>query len=192
MKDYTKFSDAELASILRSGDDAAFKEIYARYSKILYSFAYNKLRSKEESMDVVHDVFARLLQNKETLALKSSLSSYLFRSVLNTVFDLFRHKLQLQKYIDTGDTFIETDSIETDFLIREKEIAEMIASEIAAMPPKMREVYLLKFERHLNAADIAKKLDISVNTVNTHLKRATKHMKDKLGLVIYVVYLLHN
>ncbi len=192
MTDYTSYSDIELADLVRSADDRAFKEIYDRYNKLLYLFAYNKLRNKEEAKDVVQDVFAWLLNNRTRFAINSSVSSFLYKSVLNKIFDIFRHQSVIHKYIEQGDHYIDIDSTETDYLIREKDIAQMIRQEIDAMPQKMKEVYLLRFEQYLSAKEIAEQLNISENTVNTHLKRAAKRLRDNLGMLIYVVYIMNR
>jgi len=189
---YNKYSDSELSELFRSGDDTAFKEIYDRYYNLLYLFAYNKLRNTEEAKDVVHDMFAWMIDHRQKFVLKTSLSSYLYKSVLNKVFNIFSHQAIVRKYIEQGDYFIEVDSAETDYLIREKDIADMISQEIANMPPKMREVYELKFNGYLSAKDIAAKLEISENTVNTHLKRAVKKLRDNLGAAVFVLYILNR
>lgn len=183
MTDYTSYSDIELADLVRSADDRAFKEIYDRY---------NKLRNKEEAKDVVQDVFAWVLNNRTRFAINSSVSSFLYKSVLNKIFDIFRHQSVIRKYIEQGDHYIDIDSTETDYLIREKDIAQMIRQEIDAMPQKMKEVYLLRFEQYLSAKEIAEQLNISENTVNTHLKRAAKKLRDNLGMLIYVVYIMNR
>lgn len=192
MTDYSSYTDLELADLVRSGNDRAFKEIYDKYNQLLYLFAYNKLRNKEEAKDVVQDVFTWVLNNRTSFALHTSVSSFLYKSVLNKVFDIFRHQSVIRRYIEQGNHYIDVDSTETDYLIREKDITQMIKEQIDAMPERMRAVYLLRFEQHLSAKDIAEQLDISENTVNTHLKRATKRLKDNLGLVIYVIYILHR
>ena len=192
MTDYTSYSDIEWADLVRSADDRAFKEIYDRYNKLLYLFAYNKLRNKEEAKDVVQDVFAWLLNNRTRFAINSSVSSFLYKSVLNKIFDIFRHQSVIRNYIEQGDHYIDIDSTETDYLIREKDIAQMIRQEIDAMPQKMKEVYLLRFEQYLSAKEIAEQLNISENTVNTHLKRAAKKLRDNLGMLIYVVYIMNR
>ncbi|OYD41685.1 RNA polymerase sigma factor [Sphingobacterium cellulitidis] len=192
MTDYTSYSDIELADLVRSADDRAFKEVYDRYNELLYLFAYNKLRNKEEAKDVVQEVFAWLLNNRARFAINSSVSSFLYKSVLNKIFDIFRHQSVIRKYIEQGDHYIDIDSTETDYLIREKDIAQMIRQEIDAMPQKMKEVYLLRFEQYLSAKEIAEQLNISENTVNTHLKRAAKKLRDNLGMLIYVVYIMNR
>lgn len=192
MTDYASYNDIELADLLRSGNDCAFKEIYDRYNQLLYLFAYNKLRNKEEAKDVVQDIFMWVLDNKTSFALHTSVSSYLYKSVLNKIFDIFRHQSVIQRYIEQGNHYIDIDSRETDYLIREKDVAQMIKEQIDTMPERMREVYLLRFEQYLSAKEIAQRLDISENTVNTHLKRAGKKLKDNLGIVIYVIYILNK
>lgn len=192
MEDYNKYSDQELATAMCEGNDAAFREIYDRYYTLLYLFAYNKIRNVEEAKDVVHDVFEWMIDHRKDFVLKTSLSSYLYKSVLNKVLNIFSHQAIVKKYIEQGDHFIEVDSVETDYLIREKDIAELIRQEIEAMPPKMREVYELKFNGYLSAREIAAKLDITENTVNTHLKRAVKQLKKNLGTAVFVLYILNR
>ncbi|MDR6785533.1 RNA polymerase sigma-70 factor (family 1) [Pedobacter africanus] len=191
MLDYSKHSDSELAGLCRAGDDAAFKEIYIRYDKLLYIFALKKLEDENEAMDVVQDVFVWILSNREKFALKTTLSGYLYKSVLNRIFDIFRRQNTIRKYITKGDHFVEVDSYETDYLIRENDIRTMIDKEIATMPPRMREVYELKHKENADAAEIAKRLDISEHTVNVHLQRGLKHLKERLGLVVYVLFILN-
>lgn len=191
METYTSYSDQELTGLFISGSDEAFKEIYLRYDKLLYLYAYHKLGNKEEARDMVHDVFAWMLNNREKLDLKTTLSGYLYKSVLNKIFNLFKHRQILRKYADAGNHYVDIEHAETDFLIREKDIAAMIEKEINAMPPRMREIYELKRSKHLSAKEIARQLDIAESTVSTQMKRAMKHLKLKLGLLVYVVFIIH-
>jgi RNA polymerase sigma-70 factor (family 1) len=192
MEDYSKYSDTELAELFRADDDAAFKEIYQRYDKLLYIFAVRKLCDEEEAMDVVQDVFTWVLANRQSFALKTSLSSYLYKSVLNKIFDIFRHQQTIKKYIAEGNHYIDVDSRETDYLIREKDITDMINREIASMPPRMRETYELKHKHRLTPKEIAEQMGISEHTVNVQLQRGLKHLKDKLGIIIYVIYIANQ
>ncbi len=173
-----------------AGDDAAFKEIYLRYDKPLYLYAYHKLGNKEESRDMVHDVFAWLLSNRKQLDLKTTLSGYLYRSVLNKIYNLYKHKEVLRKYADEGNQYLDIESTGTDYLIREKDITAMIEKEISAMPPGMRTVYELKSKKYLTAKEIAAELGVAESTVNTQLKRAMKHLKLNLKIFLLLVPIL--
>ncbi|TKC08580.1 RNA polymerase sigma factor [Pedobacter frigoris] len=192
MADYGEYSDSELVGLFRSGDDAAFKEIYIRYDKLLFLYAFNKLRNEDEAKDVVQDIFLWLLKNKQSLVLKTTLSGYLYKSTLNKIFDIFRHRDIVQKYVDAGEYYIEVDNEDTDYLIREKDIARLIDQEISAMPPRMKEIYELKRKHYLSTKQIAVQLDISENTVSNQLKKASRLLKTRLGLVVYVLYIMNT
>lgn len=192
MEDFSKYSDKELLALFREGSDAAFKEIYERYYRLLFLYAVKKLKSKEEAMDVVQEVFTVILSRRDTLDLTSTLSGYLYKSVLNRIFDIFRHKNAIRKYVEKGEHYIDVDSFQTDYLIREKDIAALIQKEIAGMPAKMRAIYEMKYNDFRRTKDIADALGISEHTVSTQLKRAAKHLKSRLGVFIFVIYLLNR
>jgi RNA polymerase sigma-70 factor (family 1) len=184
---YSTCFDQELVFLLKEGDDAAFQEIYLRYDKLLLIYAYKKMRSREEAKDLVQDVFTWLWNNRNDFTLKTTLSGYLYKSVLNRIFDVIKHKGIIRKYVDSGQHYIEVSHEDTDFLIREKDIASLIEKEILAMPPKMRQIYNLKKKYFLSTKDIAAELSISEHTVSTQMKRALKHLKVKFGIVVLFV-----
>lgn len=192
MAPVSTLSDHDLISLVRQGSEAAFEEVYLRYDSLLYIYAYKKLQNKAEAQDVVQEVFITLWNSREAFVLKSTLSGFLYKAVLNKVFNIFKHQNIIQQYISSGEHFIETDSAETDYLVREKDIAALIEKEIAAMPPRMREIYELKRKEFLSTKEIAGRLQISEMTVSTQMKRALKLLKLKLGVVIYIVYVLHG
>ncbi|SMC55365.1 RNA polymerase sigma factor [Pedobacter africanus] len=190
MNIYSTHNDLELVALLKEGNEAAFAEIYERYHRLLYLYAYRKLKDDEDTKDLVQEVFTWLWNQRKNFELKTTLAGYLYKMVLNRVFDIFKHKNIVHKYIESGQHFIEIDSTETDYLIREKDIAGLIAREIAAMPPKMREIFELKNKAFLSTKEIASQLEISEHTVSTQLKRASKHLRTKLGIVVWLLYLL--
>jgi len=73
MAEYNTFQDTELVDLLKSGDHAAFTEIFHRYSPLLYSHANNKLRNDTEARDVVQEIFVKLWAKREELDLKTNL-----------------------------------------------------------------------------------------------------------------------
>lgn len=186
MINYSTHLDQELVIFLKEGDEAAFQEIFLRYNKLLLIYAYKKLRNREEAKDLVQDVFVWLWNNRNSFSLNTSLSGYLYKSVLNRVFDAVKHQGIIRKYIDSGQHFIEISHEGADFLIREKDIASIIEQEILAMPPKMREIYNLKRKDFMSTKEIAETLSLSEHTVSTQMKRALKHLRVKLGLAIFL------
>jgi len=191
MPGYNNHNEQDLIRLFGQGDDAAFKEIYLRYDKPLYLYAYHKLGNKEEARDVVQDVFAWLLNNRANLSFSGSLSGYLYKSVLNKVYNIYKHKQVLNKYAEQGNFYVDVESTGTDYLIREKDISTVIEKTIAEMPKGMREVYELRSKQYMTAKQIAEYLSVAESTVNTQLKRAMKHLKLKLGLLVYVLFIIN-
>lgn len=190
MEDYNKHSDIELVALLRTGDNAAFLEIYDRYNILLLNYAFRKLQDKQEAQDIVQEVFISLWEKRESFVLKTYLSGFLYKSILNKILNIWKHNKIVREHAQLHNLTIDVDTIETDFLIREKEIVAMIEKEIAAMPTRMREVYELKYKQYLSTKAIAAQLGISENTVSNHLKAASAHLKNKLGILIFVLYVL--
>lgn len=190
MANYDTYTDSELIVLWKKGDDTAFREIYLRYDKLLYLYAFKKLRNREEAKDVIQDVFTWLLNNRNVIHLTGGLSGYLYKAVLYKIFDIFKHKGIIKKYVESGEHYLELNAVETDYLIREKDIAALIEREIATMPPKMREIYTLKRKDYLSTKEIAGQLGLSEHTVSTQLKRALKHLRLKIGMVIYIFLML--
>jgi len=190
--DHKTLTDDALAELLGTGSPAVFEEIYRRYDKLLFLYAYKRLQNREDAKDAVQDVFVRLFKNKESLVLKTTLAGYLYKSVLNQVLDIFKHKKIIQKYVDSNVHFIDVDSQETDYLIREKEIEALIEHEISQLPPKMRRVYELNRKSYLSPKEIAQQLGISEHTVYAQLRAALKNLKTRLGVVIFLLYIINR
>jgi RNA polymerase sigma-70 factor (ECF subfamily) len=70
--------------------DGEIKEIYAKYRSLLCFYANKFTKSYSEAEDVVHSVFARLIEKKISLSNENTLKSYLFSAVRNTSLNLIK------------------------------------------------------------------------------------------------------
>jgi len=190
MDSYMEHDDFKLMELLRQGNQAAFTALFNRYDRLLFIYAYKKLQDKEEAKDVVQDVFINLWNGRNDFKLQSNLSGYLYKSVSNKALNLFRDKNINEKYLLSLQELLDKNDIATDHRIREKDIASLIDREIGELPPKMREVFELRRKEYLSNKEIADKLNISEQTVATHIKRALKILRTRLGLVIYLFFLI--
>ena len=187
---YGGLSDQELASLLKQGDRLAFTQIYDRYKYLLYTHTLKRLRSEEEAEDLIHDLFATLWNKRETFELKSHLQGYLYTAVRNRIFKLLAHKDIESEYISSFQQASDRSTDITDYLVRESQMKAMIQKEIAALPPKMREVFELSRKQNLSHKQIAEQLGISEQTVSKQVTNALKILKTKLGLLVYLIFLI--
>ncbi|MCD0489184.1 RNA polymerase sigma-70 factor [Pedobacter sp. MC2016-14] len=186
MSVYRKYSDLELAALLKDGDAYAYTEIYERYKFILYKHAFRLLGDEEECNDVIQDLFLALWQKRDSLAFKTALSSYLYNSVRNRVFDLITHKKVQTKYLESIRDFMEQGAFVTEEYLRAKELSAAIEREITALPKKMREIFELSRDEELSYKQIAEKLGLSANTVKQQVYNAVKILRAKISSLLTI------
>lgn len=188
MKKYSEYSDKELVTMLQSGDQLAYTEIYDRFKTPLYRFLWQRIPEKEIIYDILHDLFLAVWEKRDQITYSSSLSGYLFTSVRNRLLDLIAHDKVKQKYIDSFYSFINLSEVSSDHLIRTKELSERIDQVIANLPPRTREVFELSRISNMSRKEIASKLDISEQTVKSHLFNALKTLKLELGGFLLLLF----
>jgi RNA polymerase sigma-70 factor (ECF subfamily) len=179
--------------LLKSGEHTAFVEIYERYWTVLYLHARKILRNEAEAEDVVQEMFSSLWLKRESISLKSTLSSYLYSSVRYKIFNQIEHKKVISDYLKSLQQFIKEGELVTEELYREKELAELIEKEIQALPPKMRQIFELSRKQYLSYKEIAEQLEISEHTVKSQVSNALRILKLKLGVSAgTILFLLHH
>lgn len=188
--EYKSLSDAELVEHIRNGDESAFNEIYSRYKGILHVHAYKKLGDFDQAKDVIQDMFAAFWAMRENLPHTQNFSGYLYTITKNKILDIIAHEKIVARYADSFSKFIDEGVYVTDLLVREKELASKIEREIEALPPKMKEVFILSRKLELSHREISEKLCITENTVKYHIKSALKSLREKLDFVVFLLVLL--
>lgn len=184
---YSKFSDEELAVLLREGDHLAFTEIYNRFFSLLYIHAFRRLGDDEEANDVIQELFAVIWDKRELLHLTGSLSSYLYASIRNRMLDKIAHKKVSDKYMDSLASYSELDYSYADHKVREQDLKQLIEKEINALPEPMRAIFILSRKEHLSHKEIAEVMDMTEQAVKSQVKRALKILRVKLGFFSYLL-----
>jgi RNA polymerase sigma-70 factor (family 1) len=192
MDKYGDFSDAQLVAYLKTDDRAAFAEIYRRYKGPLYIHAFHRLQDREETKDLLQQLFATVWENRKQLVISGHLSGYLFTAVRNRIMKFIAHQHVSSKYISSVQHTLNHIAEQADQLIREKELAAIIENEIAALPPKMREIFELSRKHHLSNAEIAAELNISEKTVRNQVNNALHVLRVKLGLLGFLIFLMYQ
>nr|WP_068891176.1 RNA polymerase sigma-70 factor [Pedobacter panaciterrae] len=186
MLHYDILSDCELVTLLKAGDDQAYAAIYDRYKVLMFRHACSKIYDTDDAQDILQDVFLSLWNKRADISESENLAGYIYTAIRNKTFNLIAHHKIRIRYEESMLHFAETGAITTDHLVREKQFSELIEREIAALPLKMRKIFILSRKGHLKNKDIAIKLDISEHTVATQIKRALKILKTRLGVIAYL------
>lgn len=173
MSQPTNYNEQLLLQQTAAGDEAAFTTLFYIWQPRLGAFLYKLTESRVHTEEILHDVFLKLWQGRETLAVVTSFKSYLFviarnhaLNELNKLETRLRHeKLYQQDSISSHQPEMQ------DFNQMSSET--LIDEALAQLSERQREVWMLSRLDRLTYKQIAAKLGISAETVKTHLQLAT-------------------
>ena len=144
------------------------------------TYADSLLHKSEIAEEVVQDVFFNIWKNKSDLNIKTSLQSYLFRSVFNNSMMYLR---KAKREISLDESWAESLLQSDDHPLEELEAKEMDAVLIytlKSLPERTQEIFNLSRFEGLKYKEIAEKLSISIKTVEANMGRALKALRSSL------------
>lgn len=192
MNRHLDISDHELLSLIKEGDQVAFKSMYEKYWQLLYVAACKIIKDEDEAKDVVQEVFVSLLSKGSAIDIKGSVSNYLYTAVRYKVLDFISRKKVRTDYLDSLNDYVSTGNYTTDRALIEKEINAEMEKEIQNLPLKMKEVFELSRKEELSHKEIAETLNISDKTVKKQISNAIKLLKPKFNNYYLFVLVLFS
>ena len=163
-------------------DKSSFKNLFELHYSPLCNFAYRITDDIDQAEDIVQDIFVKVWNDPDLLDGNKNINSYLYSMVRNRAFEVIRRENISQKinqqleYIqnNAADTNVEEEEIEKLLLV------EQIYVSIRQLPPKCSEVFTLSKVNGLTYVQIAEKMNISVKTVENHMGKALRLMRELL------------
>ncbi len=172
---------------IKKGDIFAFEKLFKTYYKNLCFFAEHYVREKSMAEEIVGNFFLNFWEKRRYIDIKGSVKSYLYTSIHNRCLKYLEHLKVMKKYRDYAHAMLKnkellmplSDSYPLANLVS-KEIVKDIEKAIDELPDKCKEVFCLSRFEEMSYEDISTKLEISINTVRTQMKRALKKLRDSL------------
>jgi RNA polymerase sigma-70 factor (ECF subfamily) len=192
----TKYSDKDLLNELCNGNEEAFEFIFLNYYNKLCIYANFLLKNKETAKEVVQDVFLKMWETRHKLIITVSLRAYLYKAVHNKSINYINNLCAQKKHLKnlTDELYMQSiiSPLSNNYPVANlisKELEEEIEKALNALPEKCRIIFeLCRFE-DLSYLDVAKKMNISVNTVKTQMKRAFEKLREALKEYLPVLIL---
>ncbi len=183
-------SDEELIERFQKGDREAFEQIVERYKDQLLNFAYRFLGSRQEAEDVVQDTFLRVYRNRKAYRRVARFSTWIYTIAGNLAKTELR-KRKRRKLFSISDLGFEEKDYEISDLTYNPEDdvegtlkEEIIQKEIQRLPPKFREVIILRDVQGLSYEEIALILKIPIGTVKSRVNRARLRLQKRLKEIL--------
>lgn len=176
---------------LTVGDVTAFEMLFRTYYQPLCHYAYSFLQDKEGAEEIVQSTFLMVWEKRDTLAIRTSVKPYLYAMVRNACLNVLKHEKIKQKHAGEELAVADRSCDSVSQIVASNELEYKIKAALEALPDQCRMVFKLSRFEELKYAEIAEQLNISVKTVENHMGKALKIMreqlKDYLPLIIVVL-----
>ncbi len=170
-------SSFELA---RSGDLWAFRQLVRLHQARVFSIALRLTGRRADAEELAQDVFVQLHRALPQITNAQHMVHWLLRTVSHRCIDRMRQQERRPRLVP-----IETLREGTEPAAPEMEHDPLAGASlrrlVTQLQPDARAVVLLRFQEDLDPQDIAQMLEMSVNTVKSHLRRSLEWMRAQLG-----------
>jgi RNA polymerase sigma-70 factor (ECF subfamily) len=174
--------DRQWLIALSAGDMKAFGALYDKYHKSLYGFALYLSKNSDKAEDLVQNVFISVWEVRKSIDANKPFRPYLLIIARNRFYDMLRHKIAETHYIQyllqQYDNVPEYSYLEQR--LEEKELCDRINILLSRVPKRRRLIFKMSREAKLTYKQIAQKLQISENTVDTQIRNVLRFLRKEL------------
>jgi len=189
-QDSGTISEAQLVERLKKGQEWAFNILVQRYQARLMKIAYGITLDREDSLEIVQDVFVNVFTHIKDFRQEAGLATWLRKITVNQCLNWKRKwKRRFRWHHDPIEDdqdkalYRKAEQQETpESGIREKQFELMLKKAIGNLPEKTRAVFVLNAFEGLSYEQIATTLNIKKGTVSSRLHWARKHLIRELDM----------
>jgi len=185
----TADEEREWMAQVQNGDKQALRKLYDRFNKILFGMIYKILRNKEESEDLLQEIFVKIW-NKADQFDPSRGSAYSFIATLarNRAIDRTRSRAfknrRKDDYVINDDEYsfnLSTENPNPEEKIEITERAVGVRKALAQLNEKERQVLYISYFEGLSQTEIADKIDIPLGTVKYRMRQGMIKLREMLS-----------
>jgi RNA polymerase sigma-70 factor (ECF subfamily) len=177
---------------LREGGITAFEMLFRTHYQPLCNYAYSFLQDRHDAEEVVQSTFLLFWEKRETLAIRATVKPYLYAMVRNACLNAIKHEKIKQRHADEETALAARSDDSVTQTVASNELELKITQAIEELPEQCRMVFKLSRFEELKYAEIATQLNISVKTVENHMGKALRMMREKLKDYLPLLILLLN
>jgi RNA polymerase sigma-70 factor (ECF subfamily) len=162
-------------------ENERFKKNYGEYYQTLCNYVSMNGVDRQESEDIVTDVFIKLLNDKYFCKADINFKLLLYRCVSNKIKDFYKHKkvqheyASEHKYLCTN--LISENSSHNLFY---EDLVKQLDTEIDRLPTQCGQIFRKFLYEEKSRKEIAEEMRISTKTVNVHIRRAREKIIQRL------------
>ena len=164
---------------IRQGNLKEFEKVFKEFYPHLCLYALRFVKTKDLSEEIVQNLFCQIWENRKDLNIHTSIKAYLYRSTYHNALQVLRKKGSQNKY----EEYVKHHHNEyesTSNTLEEKEINKIVQQTLSTLPQRCGIIFKMSRFEGLKYQEIAKKLSISVKTVEANMGKALKAFRHNL------------
>lgn len=180
LKKLSKYSDKELFKALKSKkseSEAAFSEVYARYSQRIFAYCLRVIGSEDDAKDIFQETFISFYNSIEKHDYIDNIYGFLIRTARHLCLNYKRDKKVM---LDFNNFNICTK--DEDF--EKKDLMQIVSSALELIDFDSREAFVLRQYQGLSYKEIAEITKEPISTVKNRAWRAKEKIKDILSPIL--------
>ncbi|NDV57595.1 RNA polymerase sigma factor [Bacteroides sp. 519] len=185
--DYTKVWED-----FKKGDRKAFSVLYETYFDVLYRYGMKFISNEEVVKDCIQDLFVKLYNSKENIALTTTPKFYLLFSLKNLIID-YSSRYNRITYISPEELpFIATYQFETqdDSLEIDDETKKKFEKVMSLLNPRQKEALYLRFQLELSYEEVSQLLNVNYQSARNLIHRAIMKVRENMEFSMFIVLFL--
>jgi len=176
------------------GNEMAFELIFHRTKGKLKGFLLKVLPKSEDEESILQEIYLKFWSTRKLIQPDKNFEAYLFTIARNLVIDVMRKRLQKQKYLE--ELYLQLaegqkNSLDTNAAVEYSELEKKLFGLIDKLPEKRREIFVLSRIDGLTYKEIAGKLNISENTVDSQMRKALAFLNTEIKHFLSLALLLY-
>ena len=180
--------DDELVLLAQGGDNEASGELMERHQPTCKRLAYSVLRDKQDAEDEVQNAMWKAYEHLGQFQRDAKFATWLSRIVLNQcLMRLRKDKRARFLYLDEGVAAEEVARLDLpdegatpEAALAQSEIGAVLKTEIRRIPPKLRDVFVMRDVEERPMPEVADKLGISIAAAKSRLLRARLELRSRM------------
>ena len=156
-----------------------YEALFRQHFRLATLYAERIVGSAHEAEDIVQEVFMQLWLGRDRLDEHRSLYNLLFTMTKHRIYDHFRRRYNLEALRRPLSEFdaVSDEAESPESGLEAEQLRQTIARTVAAMPPQRRTIFALSRQENLSRQEIARRLGVSVRTVDKHLELALREIR---------------
>jgi RNA polymerase sigma-70 factor (ECF subfamily) len=182
-------TEKELIEKLHLGDSFAFEVLFYKYRNKVKGFARSMIPTQIDPEEIVQEVFVRVWLKREAINPEKDFQSYLFSIAKNLILDHLKSAVNRRLYF-VEEHFQQDLLIEdgTDVTISEDVEAKLLKL-IEQLPERRRKIFSLSRFEGMSYKQIAERLNISENTVDSQIRNALAFLRKEFRKIATLAFL---